>query len=530
MRGRGVWRATAWCLDRAAGLTEDAARRGAPAGGARMAGSDDETEVDATPVARAPAGELAPGTLLNGIYRIEARLGAGGMGEVYRATNLANDEVDAIKIIGRGMANQSVVEAMFRKEARVLSRIRSPAVAQLKLFMQDPNLGLLYFITDFVSGESLLDRLKRQPASGYELRVLMRRVLIGLQAVHEAGAVHRDLSPDNIILPGGDAAQATIIDFGIAKERDATHTTYIGDGFAGKLGYIAPEQLGFTGSEVGPWTDLYSLALVGVAFAAGRPLDMGHTVGRAEEARRGTIDLSAIPAELQPVFSRLLTYDWRARPQSATEALSLLEPAVQRAVEKPRPAEPPPSRLNSLPPKAPAEPRPAAQHPAEGTSGNLMIICLIVLFLSVVVVVVLRPWHTAKGAAPVAQQGGQTSTSAFAVAGIAVQPSFGYAPYQTTMPGDGLPLPTHGFALTTIRVFNGANITQELSDIIPLHQMDEHSLLFRMSKGETRRYLLDGGAEERTVDDVFLGSQPPKRWAQYECSFPAGKRTCKRFS
>ena len=295
-----------------------------------MAGSDDETEVDATPVARAPAGELAPGTLLNGIYRIEAKLGVGGMGEVYRATNLANEEEDAIKIIGRGRADHTVIEAMFRKEARVLSRIRSPAVAQLKVFMRDPALNLLYFVTDFVPGESLLDRLKRQPATPDELRALMRRLLTGLQAVHEAGAVHRDLSPDNIILPDGDPAHAKIIDFGIAKELDPDQTTMIGDSFAGKLGYIAPEQLGFSGSKIGPWTDLYSLALVGAAFAAGKPLDMGATVGRAEETRRGAIDLSAVPEDLRPVFQKLLAYEWADRPSDAGEVQVMLEETLSR--------------------------------------------------------------------------------------------------------------------------------------------------------------------------------------------------------
>ena len=333
-----------------------------------MAGSDDETEVDATPVARAPAGELAPGTLLNGIYRIEARLGVGGMGEVYRATNLANEEEDAIKIIGRARADQTLIEAMFRKEARVLSRIRSPAVAQLKVFMRDPALNLLYFVTDFVPGESLLDRLKRQPATPDELRALMRRLLTGLQAVHEAGAVHRDLSPDNIILPDGNPAHAKIIDFGIAKELDPDQTTMIGDSFAGKLGYIAPEQLGFSGSKVGPWTDLYSLALVALAFAGGEALDMGATVGRAEEARRSAIDLSALPEDLRPLFDRLLTYDWRGRPSSVTEVFAVLDGG---ATQRPLGASPPPPQSGSSPAPALSTASPRREPAGQSVAGSV---------------------------------------------------------------------------------------------------------------------------------------------------------------
>ena len=215
-----------------------------------MGGKDEETELNPLPV-RGSAGMLPPGTLLNGIYRIDERLGVGGMGEVYRATNIATDEQDAIKIIGRGRADQKIVEALFRKQARVRSCIRSPAVAKFKFFARDPALDLVYFATEFVSGPSLLDRLKEKPASPSELRLLLRRLLEGLQAVHAAGSVHRDLSPDNIILPGGVVAEAKIIDFGIAKELDPTHTTMIGDSFAGKLAYIAPEQLGFSGAQIG---------------------------------------------------------------------------------------------------------------------------------------------------------------------------------------------------------------------------------------------------------------------------------------
>ena len=99
----------------------------------------------------------------------------------------------------------------------------------------------------------------------------------------------------------------------------------MGDSFAGKLGYIVPEQLGFSGAEVGPWTDLYSLALAGMTFAAGKPLDMGNTVGRAEEARRGVIDLSALPGDSRPVFEKLLNYDSSERPKSASEVLQFFE-------------------------------------------------------------------------------------------------------------------------------------------------------------------------------------------------------------
>jgi serine/threonine-protein kinase len=78
----------------------------------------------------------------------------------------------------------------------------------------------------------------------------MRRIAAGLQVAHECGIIHRDVSPDNIILPGGDVSRAKIIDFGIARSTQLSDGTVIGSGFAGKYNYVSPEQLGLFGGDV----------------------------------------------------------------------------------------------------------------------------------------------------------------------------------------------------------------------------------------------------------------------------------------
>ena len=103
----------------------------------------------------------------------------------------------------------------------------------------------------------------------------MRRIASGLQAAHERGIIHRDVSPDNIIVPLGDVTRAKIIDFGIARSTKMGDKTIIGSGFAGKDNYVSPEQVGLYGSEVTAKSDIYSLGLLLFYALTGQKLDMG---------------------------------------------------------------------------------------------------------------------------------------------------------------------------------------------------------------------------------------------------------------
>jgi serine/threonine-protein kinase len=141
------------------------------------------------------------------------------------------------------------------------------------------------------------------------------------------------MSPDNVLLPGGDVHQATIIDFGIAKDLDASSATIVGDGFAGKLNYVAPEQLGDYGREVGPWTDVYSLGLVMLAVSQGKNVDMSGSLVDAIDKRRKGPDLSAVPGNLRRLLEDMLRPDPKERLRSMDEVLARLGGA---------PAPPPP--------------------------------------------------------------------------------------------------------------------------------------------------------------------------------------------
>jgi serine/threonine-protein kinase len=153
----------------------------------------------------------------------------------------------------------------------------------------------------------------------------LRRLAAGLGAAHALGAVHRDMSPDNVILAGGDIHNAKIIDFGIAKDLDASSATIVGDGFAGKLNYVAPEQLGDFGREVGPWTDVYSLALVILAVAQGKNVDMSGSLVDAIDKRRRGPDLAAVPESLRPLLEAMLRPNPAERLRSMDDVVAMLD-------------------------------------------------------------------------------------------------------------------------------------------------------------------------------------------------------------
>jgi serine/threonine-protein kinase len=305
--------------------------------------------------AAAPSGQVEIGAVLNGIYEVKRHIARGGMGEVFEGVNV-NDDQDrvAIKVMLPALAADPNVQAMFRKEARTLTRLSHPAVVQYRVLAQEPSLGVYYIVTEFIDGQSLSDLIGRVRPSPAELAGFIRRMAEGLRSAHELGAVHRDMSPDNVLLPNGQLDRAKIIDFGIAKDLDPSKATIVGDGFAGKLGYVAPEQFGDFGRSVGAWTDVYSLGLVALTLAAGRNLDMGATLVEAVDKRRAGPDLELAPAELRPVLGRMLAADPAHRARSMDEVIAMLDgapaPVARPKAEPPgKPPAGPPKRGSPLP-------------------------------------------------------------------------------------------------------------------------------------------------------------------------------------
>jgi predicted Ser/Thr protein kinase len=257
------------------------------------------------------------GDVLGHTYRIEAFLAKGGMGAVYRARHVVLESEHAIKIILSELSEDPQVIALLNQEARTLRTVKNDAVVEYQGLMLD-EYGRRYLVMEFADGPSLAAVLKDRRFTPAEVRALRDRLALGLAAAHEKGIYHRDISPDNVILPGGRIDNAKIIDFGIAKSTAGGEKTIIGGDFAGKYSYASPEQAGMYGGKVDARSDIYSLGLV-LACAAvgfGGKIDMGSSLSSVFEARQKVPDLAALPAELRGEIAAMLQPKPEDRPQS----------------------------------------------------------------------------------------------------------------------------------------------------------------------------------------------------------------------
>jgi serine/threonine protein kinase len=250
---------------------------------------------------------ISPGTRLNGIYEVGTLIATGGMGEIYKGHVIQTGDPVAIKLMLPDLAENEAALALFRKEASALHHLQHDAIVRYYVFTVEPVLERPYLAMEFVDGRLLSDVLEKDGALPFEaVRALMQRIASGLQAAHERGIVHRDVSPDNIILPLGDVARAKIIDFGIARSTQLSDGTVIGSGFAGKYNYVSPEQLGLFGGIVTAKSDIYSLGLVLVQALTGRAIDMGGSQFQIVEKRRALPDLGAIDMRFRPLLEKML--------------------------------------------------------------------------------------------------------------------------------------------------------------------------------------------------------------------------------
>ncbi|MGO4854377.1 protein kinase domain-containing protein [Phaeovulum sp. W22_SRMD_FR3] len=266
-----------------------------------------------------PGDAFQPGDLLNNTYRIEAILGRGGTSDVYRARSEISGRQVALKVLKSEFSGNDDYLVLLTREEEIRD-IRHDAVVRYSENHRTQD-GLVYLLMDFIDGPGLDKKLKEGPMAAEDLLVICRRVAEGLQAAHSRNIVHRDLSPDNIILRGGDPAQAVIIDFGIAKDTNPGAETIVGNEFAGKYAYAAPEQLA---GKTDTRTDIYSLGALLLANYRGAAPNIGRNPMEVLQKKAEPLDTADLPDPLRTLIARMTAPNPDDRFQSAAEVLAYL--------------------------------------------------------------------------------------------------------------------------------------------------------------------------------------------------------------
>ncbi|HYI17891.1 MAG TPA: serine/threonine-protein kinase [Solirubrobacteraceae bacterium] len=285
-------------------------------------------------------------------YRIDSRVGRGGMGVVYRATDLSLDRAVALKVLTEDLAQDPGFRRRFAEESKLAASLDHPNV--IPIHAAGEHDGVLYIAMRLVAGDDLRTVLRANGRLAPERTVrLIVQVASALDAAHARGLVHRDVKPANLLLTADDHVYLT--DFGLSKrvsgDTEATRTGMV----LGSLDYIAPEQI--RGDRVGAYTDVYSLGCLIVHLLTGRvPFPVDTEEGKlwahfSEPPPRP----SARTEGLDPAFDAIVARAMSKRPQdrfpTAGEVGTAMQAALAAAAERHRapPGRAPPAAQPAVP-------------------------------------------------------------------------------------------------------------------------------------------------------------------------------------
>jgi len=317
------------------------------------------------------------GDVLDDRYELIEQIGVGGMGTVFRAWDRLTKRAVALKLLKAEYASNAQSAQRFLQEARLVRLVMHPGVVQLHRFGRTGD-GLLLIDMALVEGESLRDRVLRQGRGldvGTGLQVL-ENLLAGLAACHDAGVIHCDVKPENImLLRGGTSGQCKLVDFGIAQ---VPGPIAMADnaGIIGTPAYMSPEQV--RGKPVDGRTDLYLVGCVAYELLSGEPPFQGatpvdlchHQISTPPPSLQERLPGVPLPEGFEAWLMPLLAKNPEHRPSSTRavrDALRLIRQRHKRALEAQRPGmrhslRPPSCDLLRRPVVAAAPPLPSRQH------------------------------------------------------------------------------------------------------------------------------------------------------------------------
>src|SRR5688500_13755019 len=202
-----------------------------------------------------------------GRYRLDRRLGAGGMSTVFLAIDTVVERHVAVKLLAEHLAEDEAFVARFRREALAAARLQHPNIVQVFDSGEDADSGRHYIVMEFVEGPSCAELIRESAQLEVDQAVrFVADACHGLDYAHRSGVVHRDVKPGNLLI-ASEAGTLKLADFGIAKAAEQTRITQVGS-VLGTAAYLSPEQA--RGEEAGPASDIYSLGVCAYQFLAGR--------------------------------------------------------------------------------------------------------------------------------------------------------------------------------------------------------------------------------------------------------------------
>lgn len=248
-----------------------------------------------------------------GRYRLDERIAAGSVGEVWRGADVALNRPVAVKLLRAEFSRHPETLARFRAEARHAGSLSHPAIARVYDYVEaDPP----YLVMELVDGSSLAGLLARGPLDAARTMEVIAQAADGLAAAHAAGLVHRDIKPANLLV--GKAGQVKITDFGIAHAAGSAPVTRAGT-VLGTPAYLAPERV--AGAVAAPAADLYSLGVVAYECLAGAPPFSGEPLEVASAHRHRAMPPlpAAVPTAVTRFVAELTARDPAQRPTSARQ-------------------------------------------------------------------------------------------------------------------------------------------------------------------------------------------------------------------
>ena len=292
-------------------------------------------------------------------YEIDAEIGRGGMGVVYRCKDVKLRRFVAIKVLPPDLAFRDEVRIRFLREAETAAQLNHPNI--VPIFSVDERDGLVWFVMGLVEGESLGARLLREPRPPFgEVKRILRDVADALAYAHTRGIIHRDIKPDNILLDR-QTGRPIVTDFGIARAIEGDSRLTVTGTAVGTPAYMSPEQAMGEG-EIDGRSDLYSLAVVGYQMLAGElPFKASNTPAMlmkhlSDPLRPLHTVRPDVPRALAGLIERTLAKKPHQRWRDAAEFRDVLEtvsvsgapeiapPSVHASAAWMRPAVPPPAR------------------------------------------------------------------------------------------------------------------------------------------------------------------------------------------